>query len=62
MLGLALLACALAETRTDGSLAAYFNGGCWGPVQRHAAQSTRAYAASREYYAIIDRISRGERP
>lgn len=61
MIGLALMARDLAEKRNDGTK---LNDGSSHrvPVSRLTASVDHCYTTSREYYAIIDRISRGERP
>jgi len=67
MIGLARMAANLADART----ARYRRRRHWGgidfargyrPARRDTAQDARKYPASAEYYAIIDRITRGEKP
>lgn len=66
MIGLARMAANLADARTK----AYRERRGWGgihfeiganPARRDTAAEA-GYPASREYYRIIDRITRGERP
>jgi hypothetical protein len=56
--GLLYLARGLAWRRCHGEL---LNGN-WEPYQRHIVESYHGLAQSHEYYAILDRIARGERP
>jgi hypothetical protein len=60
MIGLALMARDLAEKRNDDTK---LNAGGEGrvPVSRELAKDC-CYTTSREYYAIIDRIARGQKP
>jgi hypothetical protein len=56
MIGLAIMACKLAEQRT-GSILLWYDG-TGGPLPRESLESWML--ASTEYYAIIDRLTRGE--
>jgi hypothetical protein len=65
VIGLAQMMINLATQRAYGTLlptyASPFKGKYWKPASREASQSFPA-PVSREYYAILDRIDRGEKP